>query len=158
MKLIVGLGNPGKKYARTRHNVGYMLIDKFLEKNLPKDVIVRKSNVFMNSSGIAVKKLTTHYQLLTTNLYIIHDDLDIKLGEYKIQKGRGPKDHKGVNSIEDSLGKTDFWRIRIGVENRKPDKEISGEEYVLQEFDDDELVIIKKVADKVIEDLELQVI
>lgn len=154
MKLIVGLGNPGKKYAKTRHNVGYLLIDGLRLVVPSADIVPIKSGVFMNKSGQAVKKLVDSHKTAMDDLYIVHDDLDIKLGEYKIQKDKGPKDHKGVNSIEDALGKTDFWRIRIGVEDRESKKRISGEEYVLQEFDDEELAIIEKVADKVIKDLQ----
>ncbi len=155
MKLIIGLGNPGKKYAKTRHNAGYILVDKLHSMvSSMTDIVLLKPGTSMNKSGQAVKKLVDSHKTAMGDLYIIHDDLDIKLGEYKIQKGKGPKDHKGVNSIEDSLGETDFWRIRIGVENRESEKRISGEEYVLQEFDGEELEIIGKVADEVIKDLQ----
>ena len=70
----------------------------------------------MNKSGEGVKLIVASYKLQVASLYVIHDDLDIKLGEYKIQKGKGPKAHKGINSIEQSLKSNVFWRIRIGIE------------------------------------------
>ncbi|MFH1863831.1 MAG: aminoacyl-tRNA hydrolase, partial [bacterium] len=87
-KLIVGLGNPGEKYKNNRHNVGYIAVDRLLKRNLSKETIVKKTNVFMNSSGEVVKNLVEQYRLNPSNLWIIHDDLDIRLGEYKIQKGK----------------------------------------------------------------------
>jgi len=86
--------------------------------------------------------------LLSTDLYIVHDDLDIKLGEYKIQKGKGPKVHKGINSIEKALGTDDFWRVRVGVDNRDSNNRTPGEQYVLQDFTSEEKEILDKVLDE----------
>ena len=105
----------------------------------------------MNRSGEAVKKLVNKYKVQSTNLYVIHDDLDIPLGKYKIQKGRGPKEHRGILSIEQSLGKKDFWRVRIGVENRSSD--MAGDEYVLDNFTAEERAIIDGVIQDVVKDL-----
>jgi len=146
VKLIIGLGNPGKSYAETRHNTGFLVVDALQKVKLPKAVVLRKSDVFMNDSGSFVKKLTSAYHLVPSALYIVHDDLDIKLGEYKIQFGRGPKDHNGILSIEDKLGTKDFWRVRVGVDNRPLDGKPMGEEYVLQNFSEEE----RKILDKVI--------
>src|SRR5438105_10350247 len=115
MKIVVGLGNPKEEYASTRHNVGFMLVNKLTNLNLPNTKLF-KSSVFMNDSGKFVKKIFKSKNL--DDLVIIHDDLDIPLGSYKIQKGKGPKLHNGLLSIEKELGKDDFWRIRIGVDNR----------------------------------------
>jgi PTH1 family peptidyl-tRNA hydrolase len=150
MKLIIGLGNPGKKYALNRHNVGFLAIDTLKKTKLPKNIILKKTNVFMNNSGSAVKKLTNLYALSSDNLYIIHDDLDLPLGQYKIHRGRGPKDHQGLLSIEKALGTIDFWRIRIGVDARDPQNRLSGEEYVLQNFSPQELTLINQVFKKLI--------
>ncbi len=152
MNLIIGLGNPGEKYAHNRHNVGYLVVEVLLTKRLP-GVVAQKTNVFMNASGKAVKKLMESYKMQTNNLYIIHDDLDIKLGGYKIQFAKGPKDHKGLLSIYDSLGTNDFWHVRIGVDNRQ-DQKITGEEYVLEDFKKDEEKIIVSVIKKLVEDLD----
>lgn len=123
MNLIVGLGNPGKKYKKTRHNIGFLILDKFKRKNkFPnwrrkkelkaqisdrkvgrKKIILAKSQTFMNDSGKSVKLLTTHYKLQTENLWVIHDDLDIPLGKMKISKARGSAGHKGVQSIINEL-------------------------------------------------------
>ena len=152
-KLIVGLGNPGEKYKNNRHNVGYIAVDRLLKRNLSKETIVKKTNVFMNSSGEVVKNLVEQYRLNPSNLWIIHDDLDIRLGEYKIQRGKGPKLHYGISSIEDELRETKFWRVRIGVDNREPGphfaKASRGEDYVLQDFTDKE----RKVLDGVISEI-----
>lgn len=149
MKLIIGLGNPGEKYRDNRHNVGYMVIDKLSQMVNGRGLMAKKTNTFMNSSGDAVKKLIDYYSLDITSLYVIHDDLDLPLGTWKIQLGKGPKDHGGINDIEQKLGTKDFTRIRVGVDNRKSNDGISGEEYVLKDFTREEKEIINKVIDEV---------
>jgi PTH1 family peptidyl-tRNA hydrolase len=144
MKLIVGLGNPGQKYQNNRHNVGHMIVH-----SLPQGFTAKKSDVFINQSGDFVKKLVEQYHLKPSDLWVIHDDLDIPLGSYKIQKGKGPKLHKGINSIEEALGTDDFWRVRVGVDNRNPEDRISGEEYVLQDFTEEELKILSPVIEEI---------
>ena len=101
----------------------------------------------MNDSGVFVKKLVEQNKANLSDLWVIHDDLDIALGSYKIQKGKGPKLHNGVNSIERELGSEDFWRVRVGVDNRSPESRILGEEYVLQDFTEGEKQILIKVID-----------
>ena len=164
MKLIIGLGNPGEKYKNNRHNVGYMVVDRivgrrkweeskngkllysWLGKNNEKTEII-KPLTYMNNSGQSVDcAYKKHSELRLEDLYIIHDDLDIKLGDYKIQYGLGPKLHHGIKSIEEELGTSDFWRVRVGVDNRNVSNRVSGEEYVLQDFTDEE----RKALDKVI--------
>jgi peptidyl-tRNA hydrolase, PTH1 family len=175
MKLIVGLGNPGKKYERTRHNVGFMVIDALKNSKTLKlqnskqtqnqkfkfekrfnaeilkvgEIILAKPQTFMNDSGDAVSAIVNFYKIDSTDLYIIHDDLDIKLGEYKIQKGKGPKQHNGILSVEEKLGRSDFWRIRVGIENREAENRISGEVYTLQDFTIDESNILSKVLEDI---------
>ena len=155
MKLIVGLGNPGDQHKNNRHNSGFMIVEemanslsnkewssiKKLQSLLIKNeglFVLVKPQTFMNQSGEAVKKLINQYKIKTSDLWVIHDDLDIDLGSYKIQKGKGPKLHNGIMSIEEKLGKTDFWRVRVGVENRNEENKISGETYVLQDFTEEE--------------------
>ncbi len=152
MKLVVGLGNPGKKYAKTRHNVGFMVVDA-LALRPSDDVVLVKPETFMNRSGEAVKKLVASGKWQMDDLYVIHDDLDIPLGKYKIQKGRGPKEHKGILSVERELKSKDFWRVRVGVDNREPDNRIEGETYSLQNFSDEERQVLGQVISKVVQDL-----
>jgi PTH1 family peptidyl-tRNA hydrolase len=166
MKLIVGLGNPEDKHRNNRHNSGFMVVDQLaISLSDPEwsafkkfqSLIVKheglfilvKPQTFMNNSGKAVKKLIDQYKIESSDLWVIHDDLDIALGDYKIQKGKGPKLHKGIKSIEEKLGKTDFWRVRIGVENRSAESKISGETYVLQDFTEEEVEVIASTIAKI---------
>lgn len=168
MKLLVGLGNTGTKYKNTRHNVGFMVVDYMLSKlsdspdnKFKKEskffsevvyspnVIIAKPQTFMNDSGKAVSALSSFYKIDQTDIFVVHDDLDIKLGEYKIQKGKGPKVHNGILSIEKELRKTDFWRVRVGVDNREPENRMKGETYVLQKFTEEELKIIENVYKRI---------
>ena len=154
MKIIIGLGNPGAEYQNTRHNAGVMLVDKMADiwRKHYGAVVCKKENVwfvktkdvFMNESGRLLQGLPEG------ELWVAHDDLDIKLGEYKIQKGRGPKEHNGVESVENALKTKDFWRIRIGIENRDRDRE-NGESYVLGKFTSEEKGILEGVLDEIIE-------
>ncbi len=149
MKLIMSIGNPGSAYLSTRHNAGFLVVEALQNSKLPKDVMLRKSDVFMNESGTFVKKLVDNYKLNLNDLYVIHDDLDIKLGEYKIQFGRGPKDHNGLKSIDEELDTDQYWHVRIGIDNRPLDNKPMGEEYVLQNFSDEE----RKTLDRVIKEV-----
>ena len=173
MKLIVGLGNPEEKYKSTRHNVGFVVIDSLSEKIEDNDwvkkekfkaeiiktpeFILAKPLTYMNESGKAVVRLLSQYKIEPSDLWVIHDDLDIDLGEYKIQKGKGPRLHKGVLSIEKALPK-DFWRIRVGVENRGQNREIPGEQYVLQKFSNEEEDKLKQVVQEIVNDIFSRVI
>ena len=166
MKLIVGLGNPGDQHKDNRHNSGFMIVDEIAKTLFNKEwssvkktqaAIIKNENLFilakpqtyMNQSGEAVKKLIDQYKVKSSDLWVIHDDLDIDFGNYKIQQGKGPKLHNGVKSIEEKIGKTDFWRVRIGVENRDKENKISGKAYVLQNFTEDEFEEMSPVVIKV---------
>lgn len=155
MKLIIGLGNPGVEYKDTRHNAGFLVVDELLTTKLPGGSVVRKSDVFMNDSGSFVKNLADKYKVDSSDLYIIHDDLDIKIGEYKIQKGHGPKDHNGLNDIYQKIGSDDFWHVRIGIDNRPLDDRPMGIEYVLQNFTDEEKKTIYEVVKKICKELNI---
>ncbi|HKB88074.1 MAG TPA: aminoacyl-tRNA hydrolase [Patescibacteria group bacterium] len=149
MKFLVGLGNPGKEYEMTRHSAGYMVIDALHDQKLPKDLVLKKPDTFMNDSGTFVKKLVDQQKVDLADLYIIHDDLDIPLGSFKIQFGRGPKDHNGILDIENKLGTKDFWRVRIGIDNRPRDFKPMGEVYTLENFTDEEKQILEKVIKEI---------
>lgn len=175
MKLVVGLGNPGSKYEKTRHNVGFMVIDALVAKMnggswsengklhsllsiAEGSLILAKPTTFMNSSGISAASLVNYYKLDSADIWVIHDDLDIKLGQYKIQKGVGPKLHYGIKSIEENLKTKDFWRVRVGVDNRPDDNRILGEEYVLEDFENGEIEIKDRVIGEIVKKLLREVI
>jgi PTH1 family peptidyl-tRNA hydrolase len=149
MKLVVGLGNPGRRYAKTRHNVGHLFITAFSKQfsvNSRRRAICRKTTVFMNDSGREVLQLVTRYQLLATALLVVHDDMDLPLGEFKLQKGRGAAGHKGVKSIIDTLETKDFWRLRFGI--GKPPSDAAPEEFVLDKLTPEELGQLDKVFEE----------
>ena len=107
----------------------------------------------MNTSGTVVKQvLKKHPEITTSQLYIVHDDLDIPLGKFKIQFGTGPKLHNGIRSIEDELGTNEFWRIRIGVDNRGENK-VDGETYSLEDFTEEEHKQLQSVFENVYKQL-----
>jgi PTH1 family peptidyl-tRNA hydrolase len=154
MLLIVGLGNPGPKYQNNRHNVGHQFVDfiaPLLQCSIVKkeklfitmkqsnnEIILAKPQSFMNNSGIVIRKLIENYKLEIKNLIIVHDDLDIPFGKFHIQFASGPQLHNGLESIEQLLKTKDFYRVRVGVDNRLPDKKIPGQTYALQNFLSDE--------------------
>lgn len=146
MLLIVGLGNPGKKYEKTRHNAGCMVLDELKKKEFP-GVRLLKPDTFMNNSGKVVKSLLTKYQILNTKyLVVVHDDIDIPLGKIKVSKGSGSAGHKGVESIIQSLGTKDFTRIRVGIlpPAGKPE---DVETFVLKNFKKEELPLLHKAIE-----------
>lgn len=133
MKLIVGLGNPGHEYRDTRHNIGYMVADK-LAKELGAeamswqsfgdglaliakagDVILLKPLTFMNASGTAVAKAVRFYKIEPSDVWIIHDDIDLPLGKVRIRQGGGSGGHNGIESVIQELGSDAFLRMRLGI-------------------------------------------
>lgn len=171
MKLIVGLGNKGEIYQNTRHNAGFLVIDKIAEmlgekrsftlsKKFEaeilksKEVILMKPQTYMNNSGRAVRKVLDYYKFEIDDLIVIHDDLDLKLGQYKIMKGVGPKIHNGLNSVERDLGAKDFLRVRVGVDSRISGNSYgSGADYVLAKMDAAEKEVIEKTSIEIVDDL-----
>lgn len=151
MKLIVGIGNPEAKYKNTRHNVGLVIVDELMSSGRIKDIVVKRSDKFMNNSGVFVAKQIKNYKLEIKNLVVVHDDLDIPLGSFKIQFGKGPKGHNGIIDIEEKLGTSDFWRVRVGVENRAQGigSRVKGEDYVLEDFTEEEKLILNRVIKQI---------
>jgi len=152
MILIVGLGNPGKKFQKTRHNLGFRVIDELKSLNL-KNVTLAKPKTFMNLSGKAVKSLMTKYKVPPLNLWVIHDDIDLPLGKIRISKGRGAAGHKGVESIIRELKTKNFIRFRIGIQP-KEFKPKNVEKFVLQKFNKDEEELVKEAIKKTAEAIE----
>ena len=167
MKLVVGLGNPGEAHANNRHNVGFVMVDRLAGEGAEweskfealilkaKDYLLVKPQTFMNRSGEVVAKVANFYKVTTDDLMVVHDDLDIRLGEYKIQKGVGPKVHNGLTSVEERLGTANFWRLRVGVDNRLPGQaRVPGDEYVLSDFTAEEKEISDGVMGEAVKELE----
>ncbi len=154
MILVVGLGNPGKKYEKTRHNVGARAIDELEVLDL-KNVILAKPKTFMNESGKAVKPLIEKYKIKPEDLIVIHDDIDLPLGKIRIVKNRGSAGHKGVESIIRELKTENFIRFRIGIQPQSG-KPKNPENFVLQKFNKEEEKIVKEeVIKKIAEASEL---
>jgi PTH1 family peptidyl-tRNA hydrolase len=154
MKLIVGLGNPGRSYARHRHNIGFICLNHFArtqgikldkKKGLARigqgkvennEVVLARPQTFMNDSGQSVSRLVKKFKIAPDDLIVIHDDLDLPLAKIRISFGSGSGGHKGINSIIQEIGSQDFNRIRIGI-GRPSKPEISEDDiidYVLSDF------------------------
>ena len=154
MFLVVGLGNPGKRYNATRHNIGFMVAEKLAAKIAVdlkqksfdalwgkgrlenRKVIVALPQTYMNLSGAAVRKLQSFFKTDTGNLIVIHDDLDLPLGAIRLKTGGGNAGHKGLTSIEANLGSSAFHRVRLGI-GRPVDKS-RIESFVLETFSEEE--------------------
>lgn len=156
MKLIVGLGNPGKEYSNTRHNIGYIIVDNYLGKVSWKtkydsfiynteingeDVIFIKPITYMNLSGLAVKKVVDFYKIPICDILIIQDDLDIPIGSYKIKRNSSSGGHNGIKSIISELNTEEFARLKIGID--KP-KVMATDKYVLGKFRTEEIEKIEE--------------
>jgi len=178
MIIIVGLGNPGKKFEKTRHNVGFRVLDEFSRKNNFSDfklskkflaeisegimnkekVVLTRPQTFMNQSGKSVKILNTKYKIQNTNLFVIHDDIDLPLGKIRISAGRSSAGHKGVESIIKESGTKNFVRFRIGIKPEKiENRKQKIEKFVLQKFNKEEEKILKNVIEKTIEAIEMAI-
>ena len=163
MFLIIGLGNPGKDYEKTRHNVGFMILDKLLSdleladwtdskkfrakmaegKIGAEKIMLLKPQTFMNNSGQAVSAAAKFYKIKPADIWVIHDDLDLPLGKMKIQRDRSAAGHHGVQSIIDALGTRDFVRWRVGIAPIRTSKK-SGADFVLSRFSQAEAGVMKK--------------
>lgn len=154
MKLVVGLGNPGTKYALTRHNIGFIVADALLErlqsrasfkneaqfksvlqklKWRDEDVIVCKPQTFMNLSGEAVQPLMQFFKITLPQLLVVHDDIDLPFGEFRFHIRRGAGGQNGIKSIHQMLGTDDYARLKMGV-GRPADPRFSVSDYVLGQF------------------------
>lgn len=163
MKLIVGLGNPGEKYEKTRHNIGFEIINLFKESecfpdfNYDKkfnglvskkgDLFLLKPQTFMNRSGQSIKAISNYYNISPKKTVVIHDDADIPLGKVKIDKNKSSGGHKGIQSVIDHLSTKDFWRIRFGI--GKDPSEKAGN-IALKKFSKKEREIVSNLKEKII--------
>jgi PTH1 family peptidyl-tRNA hydrolase len=171
MKLIVGLGNPGKSFSNNRHNIGFMCVSFFAKaqgiffdkkrgyarigegKIYDFPIIIARPQTYMNTSGKAVSALLKKFKLGTDDLVVIHDDLDLPLGRIRIRKGGSAGGHKGIQSIIGDIGTSEFVRVRIGIgrppgiEGREYEKEIV--DYVLSDFTILERPIVEEMIPRV---------
>lgn len=129
MKLIVGLGNPGSKYAHTRHNIGQRIVTSLVGEEIPARLYTPRS--FMNVCGAEVGEQLRFHKITPQDLLVVHDELDLPFGEMRLQFGRSSAGHHGVDSIISELGTNAFWRLRVGI---GPRGETPGDQFVLERF------------------------
>lgn len=168
IKLIVGLGNVGAEYKRTRHNAGFLFVDTLASSEFKAEskfrgstslmtndnrnkIALLKPSTMMNLSGHSVSDYIKYFDIDTKEVLVVYDDLDIELGSFKIQYKRHPRVHNGVNNIIDILGNDSFWNLRIGVENRNKDQmeHMDGKDYLLSKFSSEEIEILNKTFDTI---------
>ena len=163
MKIVVGLGNPGNQYKDTRHNIGFLVVDELARRwNTPSwkrrydaevsehraigPVLLVKPQTFMNLSGNSVREAAKFYKTPSTDIVVIHDDLDLPAGRLRIRERGGSGGHRGIESMLMQLGADDFVRVRFGV--GRPPEGWESADYVLGRFAPDEQALIKEAIDK----------
>ena len=161
MRLIVGLGNPGKQYQNNRHNIGFNIVDSLLEdypnktkvnvpaligdlERLDPNLLALKPTSYMNHSGIEVAKVVNFFKITPSDILVIQDEVDIPFGTIKLHFGKSSAGHRGVESIIESLGTQDFHRLRVGVS--RPPENIPTDQYVLQDFSSEEASQLKNIT------------
>ena len=173
MRLIVGLGNPGFIYARNRHNIGFMCVSHLARVNgirfdkkqgyartgsgeiAGNRVVLARPQTYMNESGESVSRLVKRFHISSSDLIIIHDDLDLPTGKIRIRHGSSSGGHKGIDSIIAHLGSQDFYRVRVGIsrpallEGSAEEKEAAVIAYVLSDFTPEEREIITQAKPEV---------
>lgn len=161
MILIAGLGNPEEKYNNTPHNIGFAVIDLFKEKsNFPEyslfknvllskkeNIILIKPQTYMNNSGTGVEQVSSYFKIIPDNIWIIHDENKLNLGDFKINKDIPAFSHNGIKSIIEKLNSQNFVRFRIGINNGK---EHNLADYVLKKFKKQDQEIIDQTISKII--------
>jgi PTH1 family peptidyl-tRNA hydrolase len=161
MYMILGLGNPGRRYQFTRHNIGFMVLEKIAaqwEVDLKQksfdalwnrgkiagiNVLLALPQTYMNLSGNAARKLLAYFKMDISNLIVIHDDLDLPFGKLRLKTGGGDAGHKGLKSITTCLGSADFMRVRMGI--GKPSDKSRVEDYVLERFGSEEAAMLQQI-------------
>lgn len=161
MKLIVGLGNPGKEYEHTKHNIGFNFIDNYLSYKKfdviwskkfdgllyqcsidDEKVLFLKPQTFMNLSGISVRKVIDYYKIDLSDILIISDDLDLNVGNFKLKLSGSSGGHNGLKDIEKHLSTDNYKRLKIGISN---DKELDTKDYVLSKFSKSDLTTLNQL-------------
>lgn len=175
MKLLVGLGNPGEKYEKTRHNIGFMAIEQFLKdfesvketvwqdsKKFKSDivslawqplhgkatnVVLMKPKTYMNNSGMAVRLVADFYKVKPDDIWVAYDDVDLQLGQLRIRKGGGSAGHRGIESLLQVFPMGDFWRIRMGIGRPEETSDTKGiDTFVLGEFSHKEHTRVRELV------------
>ena len=170
IRLLVGLGNPGTRYERNRHNIGFMAVDAIVRRHgvgalrskfqsalaegsiAGERVYVQKPQTYMNLSGDAVGEAARFYKIAPDEIAVVHDEIDLAPGKLKVKRGGGTAGHNGLRSIDDALG-DNFWRVRLGVGH--PGIKELVQPYVLQNFDAEEMQWVVPLVDAVAEALPL---
>lgn len=170
LRMVIGLGNPGEAYSRTRHNTGFMVVDALADAyTIPlsktkydtvfgrgtiegMDVLLAKPMAYMNRSGFPVQRLAHYFRILREDLLVVHDDIDLAIGRLKIKEKGGDAGHKGIRSMRNAFGGGDFTRLRVGVGRSESDTSVS--DHVLGTFrtEEEEImnIIIKRAKDAVV--------
>lgn len=163
-RLVAGLGNPGDQYSRTRHNIGFDIVDALAARSGCRldrekynaayttvrmgasDVLLVKPLSYMNRSGLPIQKLAGFYKINPEDLIVVHDDMDLSFGQIKIVQGRGHGGHNGIRSIIDAFGQKSCIRIRVGI--GRPDSERSVTGHVLGRYTPDEGTQVEQIVDQ----------
>ena len=165
MKLIVGLGNPGREYERTRHNIGFMMVDKYLDYKNVNDswksknnglyvqtiingekIVFLKPQSYMNLSGGVVKNYVDFFKISLDDILVISDDLDLKVGNFKLKDKGSSGGHNGLKDIEKALGSQTYKRLKIGISNNK---DYDTKDYVLSKFSKEDLDTYDKLFEEI---------
>jgi len=185
MKLIVGLGNPGEKFTYTRHNIGFMVVERLVKDKLPLeqslkawkedrkmsamickigDILIIKPQTYMNLSGRAVLRVSSFYKIKTEDIWVVHDDIDLPLGKIRIRRGGASAGHHGIETIIKETGESDFVRFRLGIGKGKLDRVHSAdhnlhrqdvEKYVVSPFGRGEAGELKKIIKHAVDALNI---
>ncbi len=176
--LIAGLGNPGREYENTRHNFGFLVVEELLRACAPRHALRTLSGkgdafhlwrcadvgapgcdwlfctplTYMNRSGEAIQRVAAYYRILTENILVLHDEMDLPLGRMKLKKGGGNAGHKGLQSIQQMLGTPDFFRLRLGI-GKQAGRE--GAAFVLDRFSPDERESLNRTIAAAVQGVEL---
>lgn len=159
VRLVVGLGNPGRRYRATRHNVGFCVVDRltggryregswghWTEMRLGDDpVLVLRPLTYMNLSGIAVRHCVNQHGLHVSEVMVVHDHMDLPLGRLRVRPRGGSGGHKGVRSVASELNSTDFARLRVGI--GRPPEGTPSENHVLSSFMQEEVIVVREVVE-----------
>ena len=169
MKLIVGLGNPGKEYKNTRHNIGFEIIDDFAQKNkiiIKKNkfdglyeelfisnekIVLLKPQLYMNLSGQVIKRFIDFYKISINEILIINDDLDLEIGKFKLKPKGSSGGHNGLKNIELNIGTQEYKRLKVGISNNKT---IDTKDYVLGKFSTLEQETLEKTKKHILDILD----